>query len=58
VAISIAVAAGGGAFGLASFLEDGTLDASFGGDGIAFTRFTRRGNRSRALAIQDDDRSS
>jgi Domain of unknown function (DUF5122) beta-propeller len=50
----IVVATGGGDFGLARYLADGTLDTAFGEDGLVFTGFTRRGNRTGALAIQDD----
>ena len=41
-----------GDFGLARYDEDGTLDATFDGDGKVITRFTRDDDSSSDVAIQ------
>jgi uncharacterized delta-60 repeat protein len=44
----------GGRFALARYESDGTLDATFGGDGLVATNFTRFDDRADELAIQQD----
>jgi uncharacterized delta-60 repeat protein len=46
----------GGRFALARYESDGTLDATFGGDGKVATNFTRLDDRADELAIQTDGR--
>lgn len=44
----------GGKFALTRYLDDGTLDASFGGDGKVKTNLSPGGDWVNAIAIQDD----
>jgi uncharacterized delta-60 repeat protein len=44
----------GGAFALVRYLPQGTLDDSFGGDGIVITDFTPGNDVAQGVAIQDD----
>jgi uncharacterized delta-60 repeat protein len=44
----------GGRFAAVRYLADGTVDSTFGGDGIVTTNFTRHDDFASAVAIQDD----
>ena len=48
------VVAGGAGYGVARFNSDGTLDASFGGDGKVMTDFTSGSDYAPGVAIQAD----
>ena len=48
------VLARGGGFGVARYSSDGTLDASFSGDGRAFVNFTSGYDSASGVAIQAD----
>lgn len=50
----VAVGSGAGRFEIARYNSDGTLDATFNGDGIAFTNFTMGDDSASAVAIQTD----
>jgi uncharacterized delta-60 repeat protein len=44
----------GGRFALVRYLDDGSLDSSFGGDGKVMTNLSPAGDWANAVAIQDD----
>jgi uncharacterized delta-60 repeat protein len=50
------VGGSGGRYGLARYLSDGTLDTSFGGDGIVTTNLTTSWDHAWGLAIQPDEK--
>jgi uncharacterized delta-60 repeat protein len=50
----VVVGAAGARFAVARYNLDGTLDASFGGDGKVTTRFRGSGATARAVAVQDN----
>lgn len=49
-------AGAGGRFALARYLPDGSMDATFGGDGKVLTNFTARHDAARAVTIQANGR--